>query len=50
MALKGRIKYFNLLAAESSIADFLLIMLGVYGITQLFTEYSFLIPYILDAG
>jgi threonine/homoserine/homoserine lactone efflux protein len=49
-ALKGRIKYCNLLAIGASIADFLYIILGVYGITNLFSEYKFLIPYILAIG
>jgi threonine/homoserine/homoserine lactone efflux protein len=49
-ALKGRIKYCNLLATGASIADFLYVILGVYGITHLFSDYKAVIPYILGAG
>ncbi|MCX6334302.1 MAG: LysE family transporter [Bacteroidia bacterium] len=49
-ALKGRIKYCNLLAVGSSVADFLYVIFGVYGITHLFAEYKPVIPYILGAG
>ena len=49
-ALKGKLKYCNLLAIGSSIADFLYVFVAVYGITHFFTEYKSLIPYILGAG
>jgi threonine/homoserine/homoserine lactone efflux protein len=49
-ALKGRLKYCNLLAIGSSIADFLYVILGVYGITHLFTDYKPVVPYILGVG
>jgi threonine/homoserine/homoserine lactone efflux protein len=49
-ALKGRLRYCNLLAIGSSIADFLYVILGVYGITHLFIDYKPVIPYILGAG
>lgn len=49
-ALKGRLKYCDLLAAGASIADFIYVLVGVYGITHFFTEYKGLIPYILGAG
>lgn len=49
-ALKGKLKYCNLLALGSSVADFIYVLIGVYGITHLFTEYKGLIPYILGAG
>lgn len=49
-ALKGRVKYCDLLAIGASVADFLYVILGVYGITHLFSEYKSLIPWILAAG
>jgi threonine/homoserine/homoserine lactone efflux protein len=49
-ALKGKLRYCNLLAIGSSLADFIYVLLGVYGITHFFTEYKGLIPYILGAG
>jgi threonine/homoserine/homoserine lactone efflux protein len=49
-ALKGRIRYCNLLSTGASIADFLYVILGVYGITHLFSEYKSVIPYILGVG
>lgn len=49
-ALKGRLKYCNLLAIGASFADFLYVFLAVYGITHLFTVFKPVIPYILGAG
>ena len=49
-ALKGKLKSCNLLALGSSIADFLYVFVGVYGITHFFTEYRSFIPYILGIG
>ncbi len=49
-ALKGRLKYCNLLAIGASFADFLYVLVAVYGITHLFTVYKPVIPYILGAG
>lgn len=49
-ALKGKLKYCNLLALGSSVADFIYVLIAVYGITHLFNEYKGLIPYILGAG
>jgi threonine/homoserine/homoserine lactone efflux protein len=49
-ALKGRLKYCNLLAIGASLADFLYVLLAVYGVTHLFTEFRGIIPYILGAG
>jgi len=49
-ALKGRLRYCNLLAIGASIADLLYILVAVYGITHFITEYKGLIPYILGAG
>lgn len=49
-ALKGRLKYCNLLALGSSFADFIYVLVAVYGITHLFTAYKEVIPYILATG
>lgn len=49
-ALKGKLKYCNLLALGASVADFIYVLIGVYGITHFFSEYKGLIPYILGAG
>jgi threonine/homoserine/homoserine lactone efflux protein len=49
-ALKGRLKYCNLLAIGASLADFLYVLLAVYGVTHLFSEFKGIIPYILGAG
>lgn len=49
-ALKGRLRYCNLLALGSSVADFLYILIAVYGISKLFSKYRPVIPYILGVG
>jgi threonine/homoserine/homoserine lactone efflux protein len=49
-ALKGRLKYCNLLAVGSAVADFIYVLIAVYGITHLFSVYKGVIPYILGAG
>ncbi|MGA1977496.1 MAG: LysE family transporter [Bacteroidales bacterium] len=49
-ALKGRLKYCNLLALGASFADFIYVLVAVYGITHLFSAYKQVIPYILAAG
>jgi threonine/homoserine/homoserine lactone efflux protein len=49
-ALKGRLRYCNLLVLGASFADFLYIPVGVYGISHLFSTYKPVIPYILGAG
>lgn len=49
-ALKGRLKYCNLLATGASLCDFIYVLVGVYGITHFFTAHKGLIPYILGAG
>jgi threonine/homoserine/homoserine lactone efflux protein len=49
-ALKGKLKYCNLLAAGASLADFVYVLLAVYGVTHLFSEFKGIIPYILGAG
>ena len=49
-ALKGRLKYCNLLAVGASFADFIYVLLAVYGVSHLFSEFKGIIPYILGAG
>jgi threonine/homoserine/homoserine lactone efflux protein len=49
-ALKGRLKYCNLLTIGAAIADFIYVLIAVYGITHLFSAYKGVIPYILGAG
>lgn len=49
-ALKGRLRYCNLLALGASIADFIYVLVAVYGITKLFTAYRGVVPYILGVG
>lgn len=49
-ALKGRLRYCNLVAIGASFADFVYVLIGVYGITHFFTDYKGFIPYILGAG
>jgi threonine/homoserine/homoserine lactone efflux protein len=49
-ALKGRLKYCNLITIGAAIADFIYVLIAVYGITNLFSAYKGVIPYILGAG
>jgi threonine/homoserine/homoserine lactone efflux protein len=49
-ALKGRLKYCNILALGASFADFIYVIIAVYGIAHLFSAYRQLIPYILGSG
>jgi threonine/homoserine/homoserine lactone efflux protein len=49
-ALKGRLKYCNLITIGAAIADFIYVLIAVYGITNLFSAYKGAIPYILGAG
>ena len=49
-ALKGRLKYCNLLTVGAAIADFIYVLIAVYGITNLFSAYKGVIPYILGIG
>jgi threonine/homoserine/homoserine lactone efflux protein len=49
-ALKGKLRYCNLLALGASFPDFLYVFISVYGITNLFSAYKALIPYILGVG
>ena len=49
-ALKGKLGYCNLLALGASLADFIYVLLGVYGISHFFTGFKGFIPYVLGAG
>jgi len=49
-ALKGRLKYCNFLTVGAAIADFIYVLIAVYGITNLFSAYRGVIPYILGFG
>ena len=49
-ALKGRLKYCNLLATGASFADFLYVVVAVYGVSHLFAYFKSAIPYILLVG
>lgn len=49
-ALKGKLKYCNLVAWGAAMADFLYVLVAVYGITNLFSAYKQVVPYILLAG
>jgi len=49
-ALKGRLRYCNLLTLGAACADFLYVLVVVYGISKLFSTYKWVIPYILGAG
>lgn len=49
-ALKGKLKYCNLLAIGASIADFIYVLVSVYGVTKFFSAFKGVIPYILGVG
>jgi threonine/homoserine/homoserine lactone efflux protein len=49
-ALKGKLKYCNILALGASFSDFIYVLVAVYGITHLFSYYKQVIPYILGVG
>jgi len=49
-ALKGKLRYCNLLTIGAGLADFIYILLAVYGISHLLSAYKNIIPYILLAG
>jgi len=49
-ALKGRLRYCNLAILGASIADFVYVFIGAYGLTRLYFLYKPAIPYILIAG
>ncbi len=49
-ALKGRLRACNLMALGAALADFIYVLVAVYGITNLFSAYKQVIPYILGPG
>src|SRR5674476_788700 len=49
-ALKGRLRYCNLVSIGASIADFTYVFIAVYGLTKLYTLYRPFIPYIFSIG
>jgi threonine/homoserine/homoserine lactone efflux protein len=49
-ALKGRLRYCNLVTIGASIADFVYVLIAVFGLTNLYSFYKPAIPYILLAG
>jgi len=49
-ALKGRLRYFNLVSIGASIADFIYVFVAVYGLTKLYSLYKPAIPYIFAIG
>jgi threonine/homoserine/homoserine lactone efflux protein len=49
-ALKGRLKYCNLITVGAAIADLIYVLIAVYGITNLFAAYKGVVPYILAVG
>lgn len=49
-ALKGKIRYCNLVAIGASIADFVYVYLAVFGITKLYRYLKPAMPYIMGVG
>ena len=49
-ALKGRMRYCNLVSLGASIADFGYVFIAVFGVTRLYSLYKPAIPYIFAAG
>ena len=49
-ALKGRLRYCNLISIRASIADFAYVFVAVYGLTRLYSLYKPAIPYIFSVG
>lgn len=49
-ALKGRLRYCNLVSIGASIADFTYVFIAVYGLTKLYSLYKPAIPYIFAIG
>jgi threonine/homoserine/homoserine lactone efflux protein len=49
-ALKGRLRYCNLVSLGASLADFTFVFIAVYGITRLYSLYAPAIPYMFAAG
>jgi L-lysine exporter family protein LysE/ArgO len=49
-ALKGRMRYCNLVAIGASFADFVYVYVAIYGITKLYRYFKPAMPYILGVG
>ncbi len=49
-ALKGRLRYCNLVSLGASIADFTYVFIAVFGLTKLYSYYKPAIPYIFAIG
>jgi threonine/homoserine/homoserine lactone efflux protein len=49
-ALKGRLRYCNLVNLGASFADFTYVFIAVYGLTKLYSFYKPIIPYIFSFG
>ena len=49
-ALKGRLRYCNLVATGASVVDFLYVFIAVYGVTKLYSLYKPAMPYIFALG
>lgn len=49
-ALKGKVRYCNLLAIGASFADLVFVFVAVFGITKFYSEYKPAIPYIMMGG
>lgn len=49
-ALKGRLRYSNLVSIGASLADFTYVFIAVFGLTKLYSLYKPVIPYMLLAG
>ena len=49
-ALKGRVRYCNMVSIGASIADFVYVFAAVFGLTKFYSLYKPVIPYVLLAG
>jgi threonine/homoserine/homoserine lactone efflux protein len=49
-ALKGRLRYCNLVNIGASFADFIYVFIAVFGLTKLYSFYKPIIPYIFSFG
>jgi threonine/homoserine/homoserine lactone efflux protein len=49
-AFKGRLRYCNLVSIGASFSDFTYVFIAVFGLTNLYTLYKPVIPYLLSVG
>jgi threonine/homoserine/homoserine lactone efflux protein len=49
-ALKGKLRYCNMVCLGASVADFIYVFIAVFGLTKLYSYYEPAIPYIYAAG